>query len=459
MLTYSTYLGGEWSQPPYYSTNAGQAVVVDHEGNASVAGSLLWKLNPSASGLLYVTVMPGYAEFPFAYLANFQAAVLDKDENLIVGGMSNGGYLYTTPGAWKPWPDGATDGFLAKYDPRGNLLASTSMGVPVSTIALASDGTLIAGGQLLTGSYSDGDYYPNFDAGSYYTRSMLEGPFGDSWFARLTPDLSQLLFSSFIGRSSFGSTLRVSGLPGGSMAAAGSPSTSDAVSSDVQLYATETAESAAPRIDQIVNEANSLPSPISPGERIVVYGAGFGASGARLLIGGVEAQIVYQSDNTIVAIVPNSTDPATPADVAVEVNGLPSPTVPMPVAARTLALYRANPYPDLQALILNADGSQNSEANPAAQGSVVAVAVNGLGKYSTSGGSIVPQQAPQISINGQYALGADANLLPAPGYPGALPFVKVYVPEASVSGPTSVPVLAGNAVPWPPWSVLSMWIK
>ena len=451
-LTYSTYLG-DWSKPPYYSINEGRAVAVDHLGNAYAAGSLLWKLNASASTFGYVTIVPGYGEFPFAYVAGYQAAVLDKDENLITGGMSNGGFLFTTPGVWKPWTDGTTDGFLAKYDSRGNLVACTSMGATVGSLAMAGDGSILAGGPLLT---TGGQADPNYDAGSYYTRSMLQGSFGDAWFGRYSADLSQLLFSSFVGRVPSGSVVRVGGLADGSPVAAvsGGPADSSSV-----LYATRTAESAGPRIDQIINEANSLPSPISPSERIVVYGARFGGNGARLLIGGAEAQVVSQGDNTIVAVVPNGMDSSNPADVAVEVNGVRSQTVPMPTTDQTLALYRAHPYPEPQALVFNQDGSLNSEANPAAHGSVVAIAVNGLGRYSVSGASIVVERVPAISINGEYANGVDANLLPAPGFAGQLTFLKVYVPDTAVSGTTPVPVLVGDAAPWPPWSVLTMWIK
>lgn len=112
--------------------------------------------------------------------------------------MATGGHLYTTPGVWKPWADGITDGFLARYDPNGNLLACTSMGVPVGAVALASDGGVIAGGQLLTGSGGSSVCYP-FYIGSYYTRSMLQGPFSTSWFGRVASDFSQLQFSSFVG--------------------------------------------------------------------------------------------------------------------------------------------------------------------------------------------------------------------------------------------------------------------
>ena len=476
-LAYSTYLG-DWPTRGGYP-NVGQAVAVDRQGNAYAAGSTLWALNPTATQLLYATVVPGYASIQRA--AEFDAAVLDQDENLIVGGQSVGTYLYTTPGVWKPWPDGQYDGFLAKYGPNGNLLASTSMGVPVSTIALASDATVIAGGQLAYRS-DGGDYGPSGYVGSYYTKSLLQGPFGDCWFARLTADFSHLQFSSFIGKSRM-SILRVAGLPGGSLLAAQSENALNAAANDIQFSATSTADSTAPRIDQIVNEANSFrgrwnstprspesqmlvwngpncyPSPLSPSERIVIYGAGFGWSGARVLIGGVDAELVNQDGNVLTVVVPNSTDPAAPADVVVEANGLRSTAVPVPMVQRTPALYGANPYPDLQALVLNADGSVNSEANPAARGSLVAVAVNGYGKYSGPGPSIVFEQTPDISINNQYAYGADTVLLPAPGFQGLLTFVKVYVPDTTITGPTPVPVQAGLAVPWPPWIVSSMWIK
>ena len=406
-LAYSTYLG-DWPQ------GQGSAVAVDHQGNAYVAGSTLWKLSPDANQLLFATVLSGYG---------FQAAALDKNENLIVGGWS-GAYLYTTPGVWKPWAD-MYDGFLAKYNSRGDLLASTSMGAGVSSVAVASDGSVIAGGWI--------------NGGSYYTKSILMGPLGPNWFARVSADFSQLQFSSFI------SGALVAGLPGNALLAAGSVPPANPIeespSADVFLYRAEPIETDAPRIDSISNEADLSQGPLSPSERIIISGASFGSSGARVTIGGIDAEVVNQQLWALTVVVPNSIEPGKPADVIVETqSGLSSAPVPMPVVVATPTLYVSGP--DSQALAFNEDGTSNSSTNPAAQGSILSFAINGIGQYSFSGNSIVPAQPLHVFILPAEADGLDANLLPAPGLKGLVPFVKVRVPQLSglPPGATTAPL-------------------
>ena len=104
-------------------------------------------------------------------------------------------------------------------------------------------------------------------------------------------------------------------------------------------------------------------------------------------------------------------------------------------------LYHPNPYPDLQTLIYNSDGTLNSAANPAERGSVVAIAVNGVGAYTISGVSIVPALPFKVGVSFVYADGVDANLLPVPGLPGLVPFVKVLVPDVPyTSYPAELPL-------------------
>lgn len=416
-LAYSTYLG-DWG-----GNDQLRAVAVDGQGNAYAAGAILWKLDPSATRVLWATVLGGGWWF--------DAAVLDKDGSLLVGGPS-GAELYTTPGVWKPWPDGS-DGFLARYSTRGELLAATSMGAEVSSISPAPDGTVVIGGRL--------------NSGSYYTKSMVQGPFANEWAARVSGDLSQLLFSSFFGQNPQNDSVLVAGLSENALVAVDSSFTgfpyADSPATDVYLYRAETADSPLPRIDAIRNEADPSPSPVSPNERVVIEGVGFGDTGTQVTIAGQPALIVDHRKSALTVVVPGSVVPGSPAAVVVTGAGGNSVPVPMPVANATPALYHVNPYPDQQGLVLNQDGTLNSPANPAAQGSIISVALNGIGAYTVSGSSIVPALPVSIFVYGQYAYGVDANLLPAPGLSGPVPFVKVYVPTLSwISTPTPLPLMA-----------------
>lgn len=413
-LSYSTYLG-DWAD----SGNA-SAVAIDPDGSVYVAGSVLWKLNPAADRLLFATVLSGYG---------FRAAALDAGGNLITGGVS-GANLYTTHGVWKSWPD-AFDGFLAKYSPAGELLASTSMGGAVGTIGLAGDGTIVTGGSL--------------NGGSYYTMSMLQGPFGRDWFARVSADFSQLDFSSFVGQDSAVSALRVGGLPGGALVAGGSYYNgipyAEPPTADVLLWGAAAGSTDNPRIDSILNEADPSPNPLSPGERIVVWGEGID-QGVGILIGPQEGQILDVRPGELTAVVPASLDTTAPADVFVMVDGKRSSMVHMPVAAASPVLYNGDNYASSQALILNEDGTQNSASQPAARGSIVSLAVNGAGRFTASGSTATLDNPIDIAIANHPAPGVDAILMPAPGLKGDVLFIRVRVPDdVEVPGtPVEVPV-------------------
>jgi uncharacterized protein (TIGR03437 family) len=401
-LLYATYVG-DWRLNGHTPS-----VAVATDGSAYSAGNILWKFDQGATRVLWATVLGG--------ADHFNAAALDSDGTLLVGGHSGAG-LYATWGVWKPWPD-ESDGFLARYSARGGLLTSTSMGAEVRSISPAPDGTVVVGGIL--------------DGGSYYTRSLLQGPVGPGWAARVSGDFSQLLFSSYMGGFSYDNPLLVAALPGGALGAVQSSGTisADAGNSmpDVELYRADTAD-AAVRIDAVVNEAAFGPFPITANERLVISGVGFGDDSTTVTIGGADASILSRANGTLTVVAPGSLPADPPPPIVVHSANGDSASVPWPVAPAVPTLYHPNPYPDLQTSIYNSDGSLNSATNPAERGSVVAIAVNGVGAYTVSGVSIVPALPFQVRVSFVYADGVDANLLPVPGLPGVVPFVKVLVPD------------------------------
>jgi uncharacterized protein (TIGR03437 family) len=413
-LGYSTYLG-DWAD-----SAASSAVAVDPDGNAYIAGSSLWKLNPTADQLLFATSLSGYG---------FTAAALDARGNLITGGFG-GANLFTTKGVWKPWPD-AFDGFVARYSPLGELLASTSMGAAVTTVAAEENGAVVAGGRLV--------------GGSYYTMSMMQGPFGADWFASVSSDLSQLEFSSFIGGRSIGRSVRAGAQPGGQLLAAGSYYDGipygDPPGADVVLYGGITSSTDNPRIDAVLNEADPSPNPLSPGERIVVWGPGI-EQGVGILVGTQEGQIVDVRPGELTAVVPNSLDTTSPAGVFLMVDGKRSALLQMPTAATSPVLYNGDGYASTEALILNEDGTQNSASRPAPRGSVVGFAVNGAGSYTVSGSAVTLANPIEISVAGLPTQGVGAVLMPAPGLKGDVLFIQAKVPDDIdvPAGPVSVPV-------------------
>jgi hypothetical protein len=182
------------------------------------------------------------------------------------------------------------------------------------------------------------------------------------------------------------------------------------------------------RVDSLANAASMAAAPLAPGELIVIQGKGFGTE-PRVRAGDMEFSVVQSSDTVLWAMVPDSVQAHTQQQLTVEGNGGRSEEVRVRFAEFDLAIFTADRSGEGQALALNDDGTLNAATNPAARGSVIAIALNGLGKLQEIGNSVVPGHQLAVFFENSYAFGVDANLLRAPGIPAEVVFVKVYVPK------------------------------
>jgi len=187
---------------PLYLTHLGDfgeiawAVAVDAEGNATVAGTRLWRLNPTATQLIWDR----------GPRASYRAAVLDEAGSLYLSGAAAPGFP-TTPqafqsvpppysgpnlGAFGPGLSLGADAFVAKLNRQGETVFSTLLGGEsaegVNTMAVDSDGNVAVAGITLSGSFP--------------TRAPLQGPL-QAWagfLAKLTRDGSDLVYSTYLGQ-------------------------------------------------------------------------------------------------------------------------------------------------------------------------------------------------------------------------------------------------------------------
>jgi uncharacterized protein (TIGR03437 family) len=162
--------------------------------------------------------------------------------------------------------------------------------------------------------------------------------------------------------------------------------------------------------------------PISPGEIVVLFGAGLGPAnltvaapqngffgtqlaGTTVLVNGKAVPIVYTSSTAVAAIIPYSVNGTTSAQVAVSYQGRQSSVSTLPVGVTAPGIFTSNASGSGQAAVLNQDGTLNGAAHPAPVGSVVTFFATGEGQTTPNGvdgklavGTPLPQPVQSVSV-------------------------------------------------------------
>lgn len=238
-LVYSTYIGGSSDELPHslivnnqgelylYGTTSSPnfpttpgAFQNSFAGGTSFApvgvgvhyvnGSdiIVAKLSASGADLMAATYVGGSgndgissgAGLKFNYADEMRGEVLfDNDGNVIIASSTYSADFPVTPDAFQTSIGGSQDGCLLKLDPDlQNLLHSTYLGgsQPDATYAVAvdSDDHLIVSG---------GTASSNFPTTSGVISSTYNGGTADGYIAKLSPDLSQLVHSTYYGTDQY----------------------------------------------------------------------------------------------------------------------------------------------------------------------------------------------------------------------------------------------------------------
>jgi uncharacterized protein (TIGR03437 family) len=223
--------------------------------------------------------------------------------------------------------------------------------------------------------------------------------------------------------------------------------------------------SSAPTISGIANSASFGGAPFSPGELISIFGASLAPATAvavpndvliepvlgntRVLVDSVPVPVLAVSPGQVNAVLDAA--PGSSVQVVVEVDGVSSLPMTVPVVSSAPGIFTANGSGSGTGSIVNQDGTINSASHPAPAGSVIAV-------YATGGGALQPAvysgyldvAAPYGSLGGSVSVtigGKPAAVLYAGGAPFLIEGVdqfNVTIPSGLASGAADLIITVGG---------------
>jgi uncharacterized protein (TIGR03437 family) len=210
----------------------------------------------------------------------------------------------------------------------------------------------------------------------------------------------------------------------------------------------------------VVNAASLAAGAVAPGEIVTIYGVGIGPVaaatgvfdaagllatalvGIEVRFGGVAAPLFYAQSNQINAQVPYTATGGTATHVETLSHGQPTGAADVKVAAAAPALFPA---------VVNQDGSINSEAAPAARGTVLTLYATGQGlaDHGNVAGQAAVAPYPRPAQPVTLTIGSVAAKLlyagSAPGFVGLLQINAVAPGGFMQPGPAPVQLIVGSA--------------
>jgi hypothetical protein len=197
----STYLGGAFGETMF------RGLGVAPDGSAVVSGQLgvdvlptstigsgpvcsVVKLKPDFSAVDYITKIGGGLHPPIA-----RCAALDAQGRATIAGQTISVTMPVTPGVVQPAKSGSADAFVLRLEPDGRSIEwCTYLGGILDDYAEAihvdNSGVTTLGGWTIS---------PNFPATPGAYKTVQDGLYSHLFAARLSPDASQLWYSTFVG--------------------------------------------------------------------------------------------------------------------------------------------------------------------------------------------------------------------------------------------------------------------
>jgi trimeric autotransporter adhesin len=249
---------------------------------------------------------------------------------------------------------------------------------------------------------------------------------------------------------------------------------------DVLVNLAVTAAASTVVITSIVNSASGATGSIAPGEIITIKGSGLGPpngvsfsvdpstgmvgttlSGTQVSSGSFAAPVTYSSAGQINAIVPYEVAGQSTIVLKVKYQGTISSARTLNVANGVPGAFTINGTGAGQAVASNEDGSLNSSANPAAQGSYVTVYFTGGGQTTPPGvtGSVTDTGLKWLTQSISVTVG---GVLATVAFDGAAPFLVDGVGQLNIRLANNTPsgaqpmIITSGSVSSPPTASLSI---
>ena len=377
------------------------AIAVDGSGNAYVTGfDHVFKLNTTGSALVYSSETDPWGVY---YTGN--AIAVDAENYAYVAGMTDFGHAFVT-----------------KLDPDGHSYFNTGNNILVGEqYDYAAAVTVDSPGHV-------------FVAGNTFSANLpLRAPLQEA-FSQATAFLAELdsygnlLFSTYVGDNQFFQVIGLAVDPAGKPVLCGNTYSGQytyngvsfvaQIGSPLEPWLAKYDVSAVPslRLDGLANLASQLTTPLSPGELVVLRGAGFGP-GTQLFFDGQPAAAI-SSGPAPVALVPAALAGKAYTVAYAELGSQRSNSVLIPVVTASPGVFTSTGAGTGQALAFNQDGSLNSQTNPAKGGSLLTFYATGL----------QPAVTPAVYINSEVASNAQASLGTAPGVPDNVVEIQAAIP-------------------------------
>ncbi len=217
-----------------------------------------------------------------------------------------------------------------------------------------------------------------------------------------------------------------------------------------------------------VNAASQTTGPVAPGELITIYGTGLGpqtgvaatpdsttglipttVGGTEVQFDGNAAPVLYAQAGQVNVQVPYSVAGETSTSVVITYNGQQGGAITLPVVSTAPALF---------APIANADGSLNSQSQPAVPNGIITLYATGQGVSTGTNVSGQPAAAPYAPPAAAVTLtvaGLPAGILFAGSAPGLVGVMQINarIPGGFVSSGQNSVVLTVGGVASPPSTV------
>jgi uncharacterized protein (TIGR03437 family) len=429
-LIYASYLGGGCGE-------YGSGIAANADGTAWVVGStgspnfpvtadalqpvfgggfgdgFLVRVSAAGDRLVYATFLGGND-----YDA-IHAITRDSAGDLYLTGGSGGFSQPASPGAYQPQATGSClilnlgppvfnlDGnaFVMKLNPSGTAITGLTYLGSQCVASGAAIGVDSAGAPWIVGSGSP----------SFPMATPLELQAGGGFISKLSPDLTQLLFSTDFDTVN-GVAVDASGMAyvAGAANPPGITGTGSNVSTQAYLAKIDAAPTSPIALDNVLSASpfatNTGAETLAPGKVIRVVGRGIGPAVKTpgLIIGGViansvagvqvtfdevAAPLLYVSSTEIGCIVPFAIASHSTTTLQVTYKGVASNAVPIPLQATS---------PEVLG-VYNSDFSPNSASNPAQASSIVTLYLTGAGQTAPASfdGEVYafPLPQPSATIN------------------------------------------------------------